>query len=33
MTEQNKKSLLLEQLFENNRSWAASMVAQDADFF
>jgi carbonic anhydrase len=26
-------ALMLEQLFHNNRDWAASMVAQDADFF
>jgi carbonic anhydrase len=33
MTEQNKDSLMLEQLFHNNREWAASMVADDPDFF
>jgi carbonic anhydrase len=27
------KNSALEQLFENNRAWAASMVAKDADFF
>ncbi|KIF81749.1 carbonate dehydratase [Noviherbaspirillum autotrophicum] len=33
MTEQNKDGAMLEQLFQNNREWAASMVAQDAGFF
>ena len=28
-----KNSQALEQLFENNRAWADSMVAKDADFF
>ncbi len=32
MTETHKNNLL-EQLFRNNRTWAASMVAKDADFF
>lgn len=29
----HKNSQALEQLFENNRTWAKSMVAKDADFF
>ncbi|HJU70250.1 MAG TPA: carbonate dehydratase [Paucimonas sp.] len=34
MIEQNKEDpLVLEQLFQNNRKWAASMVAGDASFF
>ncbi|QDZ28793.1 carbonate dehydratase [Noviherbaspirillum sp. UKPF54] len=33
MSEQSKDSAMLEQLFQNNREWAASMVAQDAGFF
>jgi carbonic anhydrase len=33
MTEQNKGGFTLEQLFSNNRKWAASMVAQEAGFF
>ena len=34
MTEQDKdKQRMLEQLFRNNREWAASMVGEDADFF
>jgi carbonic anhydrase len=33
MTNKNKEALELEQLFQNNRNWAASMVAQDANFF
>ncbi|HTH44498.1 MAG TPA: carbonate dehydratase [Oxalicibacterium sp.] len=33
MTNKNKEALELEQLFRNNRQWAASMVAQDAGFF
>jgi carbonic anhydrase len=33
MTNKNKEALELEQLFRNNRQWAASMVAQDANFF
>jgi carbonic anhydrase len=33
MTEKNKEALELEQLFRNNRRWAASMVAQDNQFF
>lgn len=33
MTEQNKDNRTLHHLFGNNREWAASMVAQDADFF
>lgn len=33
MTEKKKEVLKLEQLFENNRNWAASMVAKDANFF
>jgi carbonic anhydrase len=33
MTQQNNDPRTLEQLFRNNRDWAASMVAQDADFF
>jgi carbonic anhydrase len=33
MTEKNKEALELEQLFRNNRKWAASMVAQDNQFF
>lgn len=33
MTNQKDDSLTLDQLFRNNREWAASMVATDADFF
>lgn len=33
MTEQNKDNRTLHHLFGNNREWAASMVAQDVDFF
>lgn len=33
MTEQGKDNLMLEQLFQNNRDWAASMVAEDPEFF
>jgi carbonic anhydrase len=33
MTNKNKEALELEQLFQNNRNWAASMVAQDSEFF
>lgn len=33
MTIKNKEALELEQLFRNNRNWAASMVAQDQQFF
>jgi carbonic anhydrase len=33
MTEENNDTLELEKLFRKNRNWAASMVAQDADFF
>jgi len=33
MTSKNKEALELEQLFQNNRKWAASMVAQDNQFF
>lgn len=33
MTDKNKEALELEQLFRNNRQWAASMVAQDNQFF
>jgi carbonic anhydrase len=33
MTEQSKDNLALEQLFQNNRAWAASMVQKDAGFF
>lgn len=33
MTEQSKGEFTLEQLFSNNREWAASMVERDAGFF
>ncbi|RZI41439.1 carbonate dehydratase [Herbaspirillum sp. HC18] len=33
MTDQHNDSVKLEHLFRNNRNWAASMVAMDADFF
>lgn len=33
MTEQKKGGFALEQLFGNNREWAASMIGQDAEFF
>lgn len=33
MTEKNKGEFALEQLFGNNREWAASMVNKDAGFF
>lgn len=33
MTKSLNDTLELEQLFENNRNWAASMIAQDAAFF
>jgi carbonic anhydrase len=33
MTQPTTANFMLEQLFENNREWAASMVAQDPDFF
>ncbi|MEC5217010.1 carbonic anhydrase [Actimicrobium sp. GrIS 1.19] len=33
MTDENKDSVGLEQLFRNNRAWAASMVDHDVDFF
>jgi carbonic anhydrase len=33
MTQDNKDSSGLDQLFNNNREWAASTVAQDANFF
>jgi carbonic anhydrase len=33
MTEQNKNEFMLEQLFSNNRKWAASMEQKDAGFF
>ena len=33
MKNQNNDAFMLEQLFQNNREWAASMVAQDAGFF
>ncbi|OGQ50696.1 MAG: carbonic anhydrase [Deltaproteobacteria bacterium RIFCSPLOWO2_02_FULL_53_8] len=33
MTDQNNDHLALAQLFRNNSNWAASMVAQDTDFF
>lgn len=33
MTDQNKDAFALEQLFSNNRGWAASMVERDAGFF
>lgn len=33
MTEQIKDNQTLEHLFDNNHDWAASMVAQDAEFF
>jgi carbonic anhydrase len=33
MTEKITDGFMLEQLFSNNRAWAASMVAQDANFF
>ncbi|NEX60714.1 carbonate dehydratase [Noviherbaspirillum galbum] len=33
MNDPRKDSLSLEQLFRNNRDWAASMVAEDPDFF
>src|SRR4026209_2512572 len=33
MTKKNKDGQMLEQLFRNNRDWAASIVAQDAGFF
>lgn len=33
MIEKKKEILVLEQLFENNRNWAASMVEKDPNFF
>lgn len=33
MIEKKKEILVLEQLFENNRNWAASMVEKDPTFF
>lgn len=33
MSESQKNSVTPEQLFENNRRWAASIAGQDADFF
>jgi len=33
MTDQNQEALELEQLFRNNRRWAASVLAQDPTFF
>ena len=33
MSELQKNSVTPEQLFENNRRWAASIIGQDADFF
>lgn len=33
MTEKKKEILVLENLFENNRNWAASMVEKDPTFF
>lgn len=33
MTEQKNEALPLEQLFQKNRQWAATMVQQDANFF
>ena len=33
MTDSVKSNLSPEQLFENNRKWAASIRAKDADFF
>jgi carbonic anhydrase len=33
MTEKITDGFMLEQLFSNNRAWAASMVAQDTNFF
>ncbi len=33
MKKQNADGFMLEQLFQNNRDWASSMVAQDPDFF
>jgi carbonic anhydrase len=33
MTNKNKEALELDQLFQNNRRWAASMLAQDKEFF
>jgi carbonic anhydrase len=33
MTDQNKDEFALEQLFSNNRGWAASMVEREAGFF
>jgi carbonic anhydrase len=33
MTEQNNGARTLEHLFQNNREWAASICAKDADFF
>lgn len=33
MTNKNKNAPELEQLFQNNRRWAASMVTRDAEFF
>ncbi|WMW79244.1 carbonate dehydratase [Undibacterium cyanobacteriorum] len=33
MSELQKNSVTPDQLFENNRRWAASIVGQDADFF
>jgi carbonic anhydrase len=33
MTEQKQDSFMLEQLFRNNRDWAANISARDADFF
>jgi carbonic anhydrase len=33
MTEQNKAAINLEHLFQNNRDWAAGIVAKDPEFF
>jgi carbonic anhydrase len=33
MNDQSKENLALEQLFSNNRDWAASIVKEDPDFF
>lgn len=33
MTEKNMDGLALEQLFANNRQWAATTIGRDADFF
>jgi len=33
MTQKIQDSLMLEQLFQSNRAWAASMIQEDANFF